>query len=99
MKIYDVNLTGTAGSGRTQETQRVGPEGGSKPGAAAGGSGDRIELSDTLSSVGRAVAAYSSSRAAKVQTLAAQYHSGNYKADSLATGRGIIAEALAQKAG
>lgn len=100
MKIYDVNLTGaSAGSERAQEAQRVGSEAGSKSGAAASGAGDRIELSDALNSLGRAMSAYSSNRAAKVQALTAQYRSGNYRADSLATGRGIIMEALAQKAG
>lgn len=99
MKIYDVNLTGAAGSGRAQESQRVGSEGGAKSGAAASAAGDRIELSDALNSIGRALSAYSTDRTAKVQALAAQYRSGNYRADSLATGRGMITEALAQKAG
>ena len=100
MKIYDVNLTGaSAGSGRTQETQRAGSEGASKSGAAAGGTGDRIELSHTLASLGRAMSAESSGRAAKVQALTAQYRSGNYRANSQATSRGMVSEAFAQKAG
>jgi anti-sigma28 factor (negative regulator of flagellin synthesis) len=100
MKIYDVNLTGaSAGSGRTQETQRAGSDGSLKSGGAASGAGDRIELSDALHSVGRAMSAYSSGRAVKVKALTAQYRSGNYRADSLATSRGMITEALAQKAG
>ena len=99
MKIYDVSLTGAAASGRAQESQRVGPEGGAKSGASANGAGDRIDLSDALNSIGRAMSAYSTGRAAKVQTLAVQYSSGNYRADSLATSRGMVTEALAQKAG
>ena len=98
MRIHDLNLTGTqaAESGRAQEAQRAERDGGM--GGMAGGreaSADHIEFSDTLNSLGRAMSAYSSDRAAKVQALAAQYRSGAYSANSMATSRAMIADSLA----
>jgi len=97
MKIYDQNLTGTSAteSGRSQEAQRTGRAGSPATGATAGGDGDQVELSDTLNSLSRAMSSYSGSRSAKVQALAAQYQSGAYQVNSLATSRGMVAEALA----
>lgn len=97
MKIYDTNLTGAAGSGRAQDTQRIGPEGGSKSSAAGSQAGDRIDFSNKLNSVSRALSADSAGRAAKLQTLTAQYRSGTYQVNSKAIGRGMIKEALAQQ--
>ncbi len=99
MKIYDVNLTGAAAaeSGRAQEAQRAEREGGvGTAGATGAGSagGDHIELSNTLNSLGRAMSTYSSDRAAKVQALTAQYRSGTYSVNSLATSRAMVASAL-----
>jgi hypothetical protein len=45
-------------------------------------------LSQTLSS-------FHQDRANRVQALAAQYQSGNYRPDSAATSRGMVSEALA----
>jgi Anti-sigma-28 factor, FlgM len=98
MRIHDVNLTGAqaAESGRAQEALRVEREGGISGTAGAGNANtDHIEFSDTLNSLGRAMSAYSSNRAAKVQALAAQYRSGAYSADSQATSRAMVADALA----
>ena len=99
MKIYEQNLTGTsaAESGRSQEAQRTGREGSQATGTTASGSADHVELSDTLNSLSRAMSSYSGSRSAKVQALAAQYRSGTYRADSLSTSRGMVAEALADR--
>lgn len=98
MRIYDVNLTGTsaAESGRAQETQRSDRAGGARTGGTgANGTGDRVELSSTLGSLSQALSADGSARARQVQSLAAQYESGNYRPDSAATSKGLVAEALA----
>ena len=99
MKVYDNNLSGTsaAPTGRAQETQKTGSEnartGSVKPGSK---SEDRVEFSSTLGSLSRAMAADGSSRANRVQALAAQYQSGNYRPDFLATSRGMVSEALSE---
>ena len=99
MKIYDNNLTGTsaAQTGRAQETHKAGSEnartGGSKSGS---GSEDRVEFSSTLSRLSNAMASDTSSRASHVQALAAQYQSGHYRADSHATSKGMVSEALSE---
>jgi hypothetical protein len=98
MRIYDVNLTGSSAveSGRAQETQRSDRGGSAKPGAAgAGGAGDRVEFSGALGRLSQAIAADGSARASRVQALAGQYESGSYRPDSLATSKGVVAEALA----
>ncbi len=99
MRIHDGNLTGLspAESGRAQETQKTGREetaGGSKAQHAE----DRVEFSAGLSEVARAVSAFGADRAARVKELAAQYSSGNYRPDALATSRGMITEALSEAA-
>ncbi|HMD70786.1 MAG TPA: flagellar biosynthesis anti-sigma factor FlgM [Bryobacteraceae bacterium] len=97
MRIDDRNLTTVpAESGRAQEAQRVGREDGLRSDSGTGsGSGDQVELSSTLGSLSRALAAYGSSRQSQVAALAAQYQSGKYQPDSMATSRGMISEALA----
>jgi len=95
MKIYDVNLSSTAAeTGRTQEAQLAARDGAHRSGRASA-AGDRVELSNTLNSLARAVSSYNSGRASRVQALTAQFRSGSYQPDSLAASRGIIAEALA----
>jgi len=97
MRIYDRDLTGTASaeSGRSQETQRTDRETAAGSSQASSAAGDRVELSSGLASVTRALAAYGSSRAGKVQQLASQFQSGNYHPDSLAISQGMVAQALA----
>ena len=96
MKIYDRDLTGAsaAESGRAQESQKPDKGNSSRSSSAAQGSGDRVELSSTLSRVSRAMTSYQSDRAARVQALAAQVQAGSYQPDSLGTSRGMVAEAL-----
>jgi hypothetical protein len=96
MRIYDRDLTGTAAaeSARSQETQRPDREAGLTPSGSANSSGDRVELSNGLASVSRALASYQSDRAGKVQHLAMQFRSGSYQPNSLAIGQGMMAEAL-----
>ena len=98
MRTYDVNLTGSsaAGSGRAQEAQRPDRAGGARPDAAgAHAAGDRVEFSSTLGRLSQAMLADGSARASRVQALAAQYESGTYRPDTVATSRGIVSEALA----
>jgi len=98
MRVYDVNLTSTsaAQSGRAQETQKADRAGsGRAGGSGTAGNGDRVEFSSTLGRLSQALAADGSDRASRVQALAAQYQSGQYQPDSLATSRGMISEALA----
>ena len=98
MRIYDTNLTGTSASetGRAQESQKLNRAGTGKTPAGAGldGATDRVEFSGTLSRLSRALTTFESSRASRIQTLAAEYQKGNYKPDSLATSRGIVSDAL-----
>jgi anti-sigma28 factor (negative regulator of flagellin synthesis) len=98
MRIYDVNLTGSsaAESSRAQETQRSDRAGGTRTaGAGASGSSDRVEFSSALSRLSQALSTDGSARAGRIQALAAQYQSGSYRTDSLATSKGIVADALA----
>jgi len=98
MKVYDRNLTGAAetnGSGAAQRTQKTASTSSSQKGGGGGaGGGDRVELSTTLSRLSRALAAESTERKGRVQSLATQYQSGLYQADVAATSAGIVSEAL-----
>jgi anti-sigma28 factor (negative regulator of flagellin synthesis) len=95
MKVVDRNLNGGSAveSGRTQETQRASATSGG--GAAAQSSnGDRVEFSNTLGTLARAMSAFGTSNTGKVQALATEYQGGTYQADSAATSRAIVAQAL-----
>ena len=95
MRVFDRNLNSGSPveSGRTQETQRANTTAGGAS-ATQAGSGDQVEFSNTLGSLARAMSTFNTNRASKVQALAAQYQSGAYHADSLATSRTMIAHAL-----
>ena len=96
MRIYDRDLTGTAAtdSGRPQEAQKADREATTTASQSGSSSGDRVELSSGLATVSRALAAYGSDRAGKVQQLAAQFQSGTYQPSSLATSQGMVSQAL-----
>ena len=97
MKVDNRNLTGAtpAESGRTQETGKSNRNQAVPTGTAATDrTADRVELSSTLEALSRAMSALGSERANRVQALAAQYQSGGYHADSAATARGMVSEAL-----
>jgi len=97
MKVYDSNLAGTSGAqtGRTLETQKTDRSASPQTGATGGANtGDRVEFSGTLGRLSQAMAAHDSSRASRVQSLAAQYRSGTYRPDSLATSKGMVSEAV-----
>jgi hypothetical protein len=95
MKIYDSNMGGVPASGtsRTQETQqtdRTNADGR----IGRGGDNDRVEFSGALGQLSRAVSAFQSGRARRVQALAAQYQSGTYRSDSAVISRAMISDAL-----
>jgi len=96
MRIDDRHLTGAspATSGRTYGTQKPNHGQSFQTETATGQSGDRVELSSTLESLSRAISAFGSERANRVELHAVQYQSGNYRPDSEATARGLVSEAL-----
>jgi len=97
MRVPDLNLTGASAS-ESQRTSQTGETSGSgvRGSVSSKGeqSGDRVEFSASLGSLTRAVSSYQSDRAGRVQQLAAQYRSGQYQPDALATSQGMVAEAL-----
>ena len=95
MKIQDRNLTGTsaAETARAQETSRAGTAKSPTRGGPAG-LNDSVEFSGTLSRLSRTMATFESTRASRVQALSAQYQSGTYTADSAATSKGLVADAM-----
>jgi hypothetical protein len=95
--INDRNPMGAtpAESGRAHETQKPNRNQGVRTGTAATGNiGGRVEPSSTLGALSRAMSAFGSERANRVQALAAQYRSGGYCPDSAATAHGMVTEAL-----
>jgi anti-sigma28 factor (negative regulator of flagellin synthesis) len=90
-------LTGTsaAETGRAQETQKI-DRGGHGQASRTGGAGsDSVQLSGALGKLSQTLSSFHQDRANRVQALAAQYQSGNYRPDSAATSRGMVSEALA----
>jgi flagellar biosynthesis anti-sigma factor FlgM len=100
MRIYDRDLTGTASaeSGRSQETQRAERDATATSPQSGSTAGDRVELSSGLATVSRALAAYGTDRANKVQELTAQVQSGGYNPNSLSISQGMVAHALSSGA-
>ena len=97
MKIYDSNLTGAspAEAARTQESQKLDRKGpGQSPLQGGVNSPDRVEFSGALGRLSKALSSFGQDRASRVQSLAAQYQSGKYQPDSLATSRAMISHAL-----
>ena len=96
MKINNQDLTNLTAvdSARTEETQQAGKLKGASVGSGGSASGDRVEFSSTLMQLAQAVSAYGQSRASRVQELAAQYQSGSYGSDSLATSHAMVSDAL-----
>lgn len=95
MRIYNGNLSGAGEAGKAAETQRPDRTSGSRTGgASASANGDRVELSNTLGSLSRALSSYSAGRAARVRELTAQVATGQYRLDSKATSRGMVSEAV-----
>jgi hypothetical protein len=51
-------------------------------------------LSGTLSRLSRTLTTFETTQANRVQALAVQYQSGNYRPDSAATSKGLVSEAM-----
>ena len=96
MRVYESNISGAAaaGTGRTQEARGTETTAG-KPASSSNALGDRVELSQALGSLAKAMTVDSASRASRVAALAAQYQSGSYQPNSQATAASLMAEALA----
>jgi anti-sigma28 factor (negative regulator of flagellin synthesis) len=97
MRIDDLNPSSTSSSesSRAQETQRTGRnESGKLGGAAASGSGDRVEFSSSLEQLSQAITVDSFHREARVSRLAVEYEAGRYRPDSRLTSQAMVAEAL-----
>jgi len=58
------------------------------------GSNDRVEFSGTLSRLSRTLTTFESSRASRIQALAANYQNGSYRPNAAATSKGLIADAM-----
>ena len=96
MKVYDRNLTGAgaAETGKAQETAKA-DTGASRSSSRSGvGGGDRVELSGTLERLSRALDESGSQRAQRVESLAALYAAGRYRADPSAVSNAMVSEAL-----
>jgi hypothetical protein len=97
MRVYDTNLTGTsaAETGRAQETQKI-ERGTQSQASRMGGAGsDRVELSGALGRLSQTLSSFQQDRASRVQALAAEYQSGRYRPDSMATSGAMVSEAVA----
>jgi hypothetical protein len=97
MRINDGSLNSSAAeTAHAQELQRTGRESAARSGGtAASGNGDHVELSNALGTLARVLSSFGSGRASRVQALAAQYQSGQYQPDALATSRAMVADAMA----
>ena len=97
MRIYDRNLTGAsaAETGQAQKTQNLNRAGSdTSPTRAGDGSNDSVVFSGRMSQLSRALAAFESTRANRVQALTVEYQSGKYQPDPAATSKALVSEAL-----
>jgi hypothetical protein len=97
MRINDRTLTGNSASetGRTQETKDLYRAGTRKFNTGGvDGSNDRVEFSGTLNRLSRTLTTFESTRASRVQALAANYQNGSYKPNAAATSKGLVADAM-----
>jgi anti-sigma28 factor (negative regulator of flagellin synthesis) len=97
MRIHDLNLTGAsaAETGQAQKTQNLNrARSDTSPTRAGDRSNDSVVFSGTMSQLSRVLATFDSTRANRVQALAVEYQSGQYKPDPVATSKGLVSEAL-----
>ena len=94
MKVttQDLSQLGAAKTSGAQTPQQHGTQGSQKQQGLS--CNDSVQFSSTLGSLSRAMGSDSSARQAKVQALAAQYQSGNYRPSSAAIAEGMLAEAI-----
>ena len=95
MRVNDPNLNGAAAAqtGGAREVNGAGRSGNTCV-HGSNAEGDRVELSTTLGALSRALASDHAGRAERVQELAAQYSRGEYRADSAATSRAMVSDAI-----
>ncbi len=93
MKVTTQDLS-QIGAGNAAGSQAAHSQATGEPQKGHGLLHDSVQFSSTLGSLSRAMGCDSSARQAKVQALAAQYQSGNYKPSSAAISRGMLAEAM-----
>ena len=98
MRIYESGFGGTSGvasaqAANTGKNQSVSSTGGSSSG------NDHVELSSALGTLSRALSSFGSGRTQRVQALAAQYHSGQYKVDAAAVSKAMLSAAVTAGAG
>jgi hypothetical protein len=97
MKVYDTNLTGAsaAEAARAPELQKADRSNSGRSSPSGGsGSADRVEFSGALGRLSKTLSTFDRGRSSRVEALAAQYQSGKYRPDSLATGGAMVSEAL-----
>lgn len=98
MRIYDRDLTGAAPAeaGRSAEAQKLGREGGLSGSRQSGGEGnDRVEFSNNLERLSRAMTSFGAQQANRVQELSTLYDSGQYKVEAAAVSKAMVESALA----
>ena len=97
MRIQDRNALEslTTKTARTNDTPAAERGQAARPGMVDSGGGDRVELSSTLGRLSQAIAAAATQRESRVQMLSTEYQQGNFRPDPIATGRGLISDALA----
>jgi hypothetical protein len=80
----------------SQRVERDGQSGNGNAIAGASGGTDSVEFSSTLGHLSKTLATQDSARSSRVEHLTAQYQAGNYQANSYATSRGIVSDALGE---
>ncbi len=96
MRVYDRNPAGAAAAetGKTQESGKADAAGSRSSSRSGAGGGDRVELSGTLERLSRALGESGNQRAQRVESLAAVYAAGQYRADPNAVSKAMVSEAL-----
>jgi anti-sigma28 factor (negative regulator of flagellin synthesis) len=95
MRIDDRNLMGNQAaqgsrSANTQGVERL--QDARSPDSRPGTSSDLVELSELTGGLAKALEASSAARTARIEKLARDYALGNYRVDSKAVSRAILAE-------
>src|SRR5579884_2294372 len=95
MKVYDPNLStlGSVGTSKAQETAQTGKSSRAPDNVGSAARTDDIHLSELVRSL-RSLAADSPERQARIEQIARDYASGNYKVDAQATAGKIIDDAF-----
>ena len=95
MRIHDHNPTGPSvnETGKSHETSRTSGTGSLFTGSTGGGE-DRVEFSNALGTLSRALASDDSNRSDRVSQLAAQFGGGSYQPNFAGASQGIVEDAL-----